>query len=464
MIFEQYYLDCLSHASYLVGDETTGRAVVVDPRRDVQQYLDDATAHGLEVCLVIETHFHADFLSGHLELMRATGAEIGYGAAAADVEFEIRRLHDGESIDLGDVRLEILATPGHTPESICVVVYEHAGDATPFGILTGDTLFIGDVGRPDLLASVGHTAEDLAGALYDSLRDKILALAPETRVFPAHGAGSACGRSLSTATESTLAEELRTNYALAPMTKHDFVDLVTEGQPAAPPYFLYDAMRNRQARPVLDETEVPRPLPLDEVRRLQEDGAVVLDCREPADFGAAHLAGAVNVGLSGRYAEYTGDVVDPATPIVLVTPAGMEAEARVRLGRIGYDNVLGYLADPEEAFRENEALVRPTSRLTANALRARMGAVSALQLVDVRQPAEVEAGGIPGAVNIPLPHLASRLGELDPDLPTVVYCAGGYRSSIGTSRLEAAGFADVSNLVGGYAAWEAGETVPATST
>lgn len=463
MIFNQYYLECLSHASYLIGDEAGGKAVVVDPRRDVQVYLDDAKENGLEICLVIETHFHADFISGHLELARATGAEIGYGEAAADTEYEIRRLADGEVIDLGNAWLRILATPGHTPESISVVVYENAGDEVPYGVLTGDTLFIGDVGRPDLLASVGFTAEDLAGQLYDSLRGKLLGLPAETRVFPAHGAGSACGRNLSTATQSTLAHEMNTNYALAPMSKTEFVDVVTEGQPAAPPYFLYDAVRNRQERPVLDEAEAARPLPLAEVRRLQESGAIVLDCREPAEFAAGHLAGSVNVGLSGRYAEYTGDIVDPSTPIVLVAPEGTEHEAKVRLGRIGYDNVVGYLENPQMAFSENEDAVRLSSKLTAAELRGRLEEIPDLQVVDVRQPGEAEAGAIPKSVNIPLPQLNSRIDELDPGRPTVVYCAGGYRSSIGASRLAAAGFADVSDLIGGYTAWKAGNQEPVGS-
>ena len=249
MIFEQHYLDCLSQASYLIGDESSGRAVVVDPRRDIAPYLESAAEHELTIELVIETHFHADFLSGHLEVAEATGAVIAYGAAA-ETEFESRKLAHGELISLGEVTLEIRHTPGHTPESISVVVWSSAADRDegrpPYGVLTGDTLFVGDVGRPDLLSSRGVTAEDLGGQLYRSLRNELMTLPPETRVFPAHGAGSACGKNLSTETSSTIGEQLATNYALAPMSEEAFVAVVTEGQTAPPAYFSFDAMRNRE--------------------------------------------------------------------------------------------------------------------------------------------------------------------------------------------------------------------------
>src|SRR5258706_3788553 len=245
VIFEQYYLECLSQASYLLADETSGRAVVVDPRRDIEQYLESARDHGASIELVIETHFHADFLSGHLELARATGAEIAFGSRAMP-QFAARAVHDGERISLGDVTLQILETPGHTPESISIVVYEHPDDAVPYGVLTGDTLFIGDVGRPDLLSSLGATSHELATMLHDSLSRKLMALPDPTRVFPGHGAGSACGKNLSSALSSTIGEQRSTNYALQPMTRDQFVHVVTEGQPAAPAYFGYDAAPNRQ--------------------------------------------------------------------------------------------------------------------------------------------------------------------------------------------------------------------------
>ena len=372
MVFQQYYLDCLSHASYLIGDTTSGRAVVVDPQRDVAQYLADADEAGLRITHVIETHFHADFLSGHLELAAATGASIVYGKAAAGrVEFPIETLGDGDRISLGTVDLEILETPGHTPESISIVVREHGPDDTPYGVLTGDTLFIGDVGRPDLLAAVGHTADELARQLFHSLHDKLLTLPDETRVFPAHGAGSACGKNLSTETVSTIGEQRRTNYALAPMSIDGFVEAVTEGQSVAPLYFLFAATKNRQERELLlDDHPVPA-LTLDEVLAHQRDGAVVVDCRDNQAFAAGHLRGSVNVGLDGRFAEYAGEVMEPGTPIVLIADPGTESEAHTRLARIGFDTVVGALADPIEAFVAHPEHVERLSRLAVGQLAGR---------------------------------------------------------------------------------------------
>jgi glyoxylase-like metal-dependent hydrolase (beta-lactamase superfamily II) len=333
VIVTQHYLACLSHASYLIGDETTGRAVVVDPRRDVGIYLDEAAERGLRIERVIETHIHADFLSGHLELADRTGAVICYGSGA-DVGFPIDTLHDGQRLSLGEVALQILATPGHTPESICVVVWEHPDDPAPYGVLTGDTLFVGDVGRPDLLASAGAemSADALARRLYRSLREKLLVLPDATRVYPAHGAGSACGKALSTETTSTIGEQRRTNYALQSMTEDAFVATVTEGQPARPRYFAFDARANREVHPLLDE-HAPGLLGLDDVLARRDAGAVLLDPCEPADFAAAHLAGTVNVGLQGRFAEWAGDVLPPDRDIVLVGDPALAAEAKVRLAR-----------------------------------------------------------------------------------------------------------------------------------
>jgi hydroxyacylglutathione hydrolase len=358
------------------------------------------------------------------------------------------------------VSLTLLETPGHTPESICVVVRECAADEAPYGVLTGDTLFIGDVGRPDLLAAVGFTADDLARQLYHSLHHKLLTLPDSTRVYPAHGAGSACGKNLSTETVSTIGEQRRSNYALAPMTEAAFVDAVTQGQAAAPLYFLYAATKNRQERPSLDEEAVVASLGIDEVLDAQARGAVVVDTRDSADFAAAHLRGSINVGLGGRFAEYTGEVVTPGTPIVVVADPGYEHEAKIRLARIGFDAVLGALSEPLAAFIARPDLVERASRLTALELDARRAEVTGLQLIDVRGPGEAESGMIPGALNIQLPQLVHRMGELDPSVPTVVYCAGGYRSSIAASTLRHAGFGDVSDLLGGFGAW-ANREVPA---
>ncbi len=447
MIFKQFYLECLSHASYLIGDDKTGRAVVVDPRRDVQQYVDFALQHGLNIELVVETHFHADFLSGHLEMAKATGAKSGYGSIAQP-KFETRLFADGEQYSLGDVTLEIRHTPGHTPESVSVVVYEHANDATPYGVLTGDTLFIGDVGRPDLLVSVGKTSNELGHLLFASLRDKLLTLPDSTRVYPAHGAGSACGKNLSTETMSTIGEQRRTNYALQFTNIDRFIDVVTEGQPPAPGYFIYDAQLNSQERAVLDEHASPTRLRVDEVVNLSSKDTVIIDTRDPQLFATGHIVGSINVGFAGRYAEFTGAVVTPHDDIVIVTEGGQELEAKVRLARIGYDRVVGWcdVADLENSPQS----VRQSSRLTAQDFVQRSESIVGLQIVDVRNASEFGLGAVNGALNIPVVQLPNRFSELNPNLPTVVYCAGGYRSSIAASLLKHLGFVDVSDVLGGF--------------
>lgn len=454
MIFTQHYLGCLSHASYLVADSATRRAVVVDPQRDIDIYLEQAAAEQLTIERVIETHVHADFLSGHLELASKTGAVISYGAGA-DVAFPIDELRDGRRIPLGDVTLEIRSTPGHTPESISIVVYEHADDEVPYGVLTGDTLFVGDVGRPDLLASVAAqwSADTLARELYHSLHDKLLHLPDATRVFPAHGAGSSCGKQLSTETSSTIGEQRRTNYALQPMSEDAFVAAVTEGQPTRPQYFAYDARRNREVRALLDE-QSPPPLALDDVLDLQRGGAVLLDAREPADFAAGHLRGAVNVALQGRFAEWSGEVLGPDEQIVLVGDPAIAVEAKLRLARVGYDGVVGQLADPAAVFATRPDVVETSSRLTIEQLAELRGLEPELQLVDVRSPGETAAGALPGAREIPLPALTDSLAALDAAVPVVAYCASGYRSQVAASVLSHAGFVDVSDLLGGFAAWD----------
>lgn len=462
MFFKQYYLGCLSHASYLIGDTSTGRAVVVDPQRDVDGYLFDAEQNSLRITSVIETHFHADFLSGHLELAARTDADIIYGTAAAGrVGFPIRTLGDGDHIDLGTVDLEILETPGHTPESICVVVRPDGPQGPPDGVLTGDTLFIGDVGRPDLLASVGVTAEELGHQLYRSLHDKLLALPDATKVYPAHGAGSACGKNLSTETVSTIGEQRRSNYALQPMVAEDFVDVVTQGQSVAPLYFAFAANRNREVRALLDEDLPVRSLPIHEVLEHRSAGAVIIDSRDDFVFAQGHLRGSINIGLGGRFAEYAGEVMEPGTPIVLVAEPGSEVEARMRLARIGFDAVLGALADPIAAFLAHPEQVEQLSRLSVDELAKRIASVRDLVLIDVRNPGEVALGSITGARAISLPSLLHALGDLDPSAPTVVFCAGGYRSAVASSLLRAHGFTDVSDLLGGYGAWSS-STIPVT--
>ncbi len=458
VIFEQHYLDCLSQASYLIGDPTTGKAVVVDPKRDVSDYLDSAAAAGVEIVMVIETHFHADFLSGHLELAEATGAEIAYGSSA-EAEFAHRKLADGERISLGEVTLEIRHTPGHTPESISIVVWEHPGDvddpaAVPYGVLTGDTLFIGDVGRPDLLASIGVTADELGRSLYGSLRDQLMTLPDATKVFPGHGAGSACGKSLSNETVSTIGEQRVSNYTLADMSVDQFLDVVTEGQPAAPGYFVHDAILNRKERELHLEGELPEAMDLDAIIAARGNGALVIDTRDQTDFANGHVLGSINIALDGRFAEYAGSVARPDDTLILVCEPGAELEARTRLARIGFDGVAGYLADPYGAMAANPELVGRASRLTAEEFAGRREELDDLVVVDVRNPGETESGILEGAHVVPVARLREEMHRLDnhKNAPVVALCAGGYRSSIAASLLRANGFTDVSDVLGGYTA------------
>jgi rhodanese-related sulfurtransferase len=355
------------------------------------------------------------------------------------------------------VLLEFRHTPGHTPESLSIVIWERAADresgAAPYGVLTGDTLFIGDVGRPDLLASIGFTREELADQLYDSLHDKLMTLPDATKVFPAHGAGSACGKNLSTELVSTIGAQKATNYALRAPDKPTFMALVTEGQPPAPGYFVYDAILNRKDRELLDETEMPTSMGYDDVLAALGRGAILIDGRDPEEFARGHMRQAINVGLAGRYAEFAGSIVPSDTDIVLVTDPGQELEGKNRLARIGFDRVIGFLADPYQVMVAHQDDVQIASRLTAATLDERMREIADLQVVDVRNPGELEAGTLHGSVNIPVGQLPNRLDELDTTRPTVVYCAGGYRSSVAASLLRQRGFADVSDLIGGYGAW-----------
>lgn len=456
MFFKQYYLGCLAHASYLIGDEHTRQAVVVDPQRDIEQYVQEAQAQGLDIKYVLLTHFHADFLAGHIELRNRCGARILLGAKA-QAEFDFTPLKEGDVIELGGVRLQILETPGHTPEGISVLVFDLLRQPDkPYAVLTGDTLFIGDVGRPDLLASIGVTADELAHQLYDSL-EKLKQLPDETLVYPAHGAGSMCGKNLSQETVSTLGEQKRFNYALQPMSREQFVALVTADQPEAPEYFSYDALRNRQERPDLDATmqQALRALSLEDVLRLRNQGAQLLDVREGGDFAAAHLAGSINIGLRGKYATWCGTILNRKQPIVVIADPGSEEEAVMRLGRIGFDNVAGYLKDGLRALEHHPEHMATLARITAAELAQSLAGSQPPVVIDVRTEKEWQAGHVPGSRNIPLNHLRERLAEVPADQPVVVHCEGGYRSAIASSLLLAAGRQNISDLLGGYKAWQA---------
>ncbi len=454
MILQQFYLGCLAHASYLIGDESSHAAAVVDPQRDIDQYLTFAAAHGLTIRHVILTHLHADFIAGHLELRDRVGATI-YLGAQAKAEYAFTPLGDGGRIELGRVSLEAIETPGHTPESISIAVYDLDHNATsPHAVLTGDTLFVGDVGRPDLRVALGWSAADLGGMLYDSLQRKLLPLPDASLVYPAHGAGSLCGKAISKETVSTIGEQRRLNYALQPMTKQAFVDLVTADQPDAPPYFTYDAVLNSKERPTLDATLAAglKPMTLSQVLDLQQAGGQVLDTRDPADFAAAHLAGSINVGLGGQYATWAGTILDREHPIAIIADPGRENESAVRLGRIGFDHVVGFLQDGLRSLEARPDLTASTERVSPQlaAERLAQGAVA----LDVRTPREREERRVGGSLHIPLTQLEHRLAEVPRDRSILVYCAGGYRSSIAASVMQRYGYVKLAEIAGGIAAWE----------
>ncbi|WP_158751643.1 rhodanese-like domain-containing protein [Acidobacterium sp. S8] len=457
MILKQYYLGCLAHASYLLGDEASATAIVVDPQRDIEQYLADAERFGLQIRHVFLTHFHADFIAGHLELRDRCGATIHLGRRA-EAEYTFSPMADGDMLQFSDLRLQILETPGHTIESISILVFDlEKSPSTPHAVLTGDTLFIGDVGRPDLRASLGWTADDLGARLYDSLHNKLLALPDDTLIYPAHGAGSLCGKQLSSDTVSTLGDQRRMNYALQPMPKEDFIRLVTTDQPDAPQYFAYDAILNTRERVTLDSNleKVLQPVALDEVIRLGDSGAHLLDVRDAAEFARGHLAGSINIGLGGQYATWVGTLLDRLKPIVIIAEPGREQEAALRLGRIGFDYVRGYLNEGMAALAERPDLVWPTERVSATMVAAELLSDDPPLVLDIRNPREWEAKRIPESLNIPLNHLEKRLAELPRGRRIAVYCAGGYRSSIATSILHQNGITDLIEMAGGLAAWDA---------
>ena len=463
MILKQFYLNCLAHASYLIGDPGSHTAAVVDPQRDVDQYVAFAAEHDLRIAHVILTHFHADFIAGHLELRDRAGVTI-YLGARAKAEYRFTPLGDGDVLEFGQVRLTALETPGHTVESISLLVHDLERSASdPYAVLSGDTLFVGDVGRPDLRVALGWSADDLGTMLYESLWTKLMTLPDATLVYPAHGAGSLCGKALSKETFSTIGEQRRSNYALQPMSKAAFVELVTTDQPDAPAYFNYDAVLNSKERSTLEETlarEV-QPMNLNHVLALRSVGAQLLDVRDPAEFAATHLAGSINIGLGGSYATWAGTVLNREKPIVIIANPGRETEAATRLGRIGFDQVVGYLNDGLQSLESRPELTTSSERISAEIAAARLaigqrpdeGPVS----VDVRAPREREQKRIGRSVGIPLNHLGERLSELPTDRPLLVHCACGYRSSIAASLLRSHGFTQVSEIAGGITAWEAAQ-------
>jgi hydroxyacylglutathione hydrolase len=455
MIFKQFYLGCLAHASYLIGDEGTGVAAVVDPQRDIEQYLDEAKSRSLQIRHVFLTHFHADFLAGHIELRDRTGAMI-YLGAQGQAEYAFTPMKTGDELSLGAVRLQVLETPGHTPESISILVFDGKSE-TPYAVLTGDTLFVGDVGRPDLRASLGWSATDLGKMLYESLRTRLLTLPDETLLYPAHGAGSLCGKSLGTENFSTIGAQRQFNYALQPMSCEKFLEIVLADQPDAPAYFTYDAVLNTKERPTLEKTleRGLKPLPLDEVLRLKESGAQLLDVREGTYFEAGHLAGAINIGLCGQYATWAGSLLDREKPIVIIAEPGREEEAAMRLGRIGFDRVEGYLDGGMQPLNLRPDLVNEIGRLTAADLAVQLDSKAPPLVLDVRSPKEWKEKRLACSRNVPLSHFREGLAEIPRGRTVVVHCAGGYRSAIAASLLKLEGFGEVTDMVGGIGAWQA---------
>ena len=451
MHFEQFYLSCLAHASYFIGSE--GEAVVVDPRRDIDIYLDEAREHGFTIKYVIETHLHADFVSGHRELAARTGARVVFGAAAP-AKFDFIPAHDGDEFRVGNVTLRILETPGHTPESISIVIFDNEVSSTlPYGVLTGDVLFIGDVGRPDLLGS-RMSAKDLAGMLYDSLHDKLLQLSDDVRVFPAHGAGSLCGRNISSERTSTIGHERRFNYALQPMHREEFISLMTTDLPEAPGYFSRDAQINMEGAPALEQLPPLTPLSPSELNEFQKQGGVVLDARDSAQYANAHIEGSLHIALSGQFASWAGTLIRPTTVIALIAEDEEKLhEARTRLARVGLDRVSGYLDGGILAWHNAGLPLRIIEQIPVEELHHRLADGLVDHVLDVRRPAEWQTGHIASAQNTPLSHLSEETRNIDRHARVAVICAGGFRSSIACSVLETQGFDRICNVVGGMAAW-----------
>jgi glyoxylase-like metal-dependent hydrolase (beta-lactamase superfamily II)/rhodanese-related sulfurtransferase len=451
MFFKPYYLGCLAHASYLIGGDN-GEAAVIDPRRDVDEYIADAEAAGLKIKHVIESHLHADFVSGHVELARRTGARIYLGPAKG-VGFGHRTALDGDDIEMGDVKLSFLETPGHTMEGVTVLAHVD-GERKPRMAFTGDTLFIGDVGRPDLASGANISAEQMARIMFRTLKHKIVTLPDETEVWPAHGAGSSCGKALSDDRVSTIGREKSNNPALWFVVNGDepgFVRYATEGLGSAPVYFAHDARKNLEgARTIEEILAAAKPMTPHEVEEESEEGTLVLDTRSVTDFGDGHVPGAINVQLEGKFAPWVGNVVPPDSEIIVVAEKDRESESIMRLARIGYEKVKGFLAGGMDDWRSAGGEVVRVPQLDPGAL---IGAAD-LAVLDVRSPSEWECGHVDGSVLIPLPELQKRLEEAPPG-PLAVLCGSGYRSSIACSILQRAGRRDVSKVIGGGEAYEA---------
>jgi len=449
MYFEQFYLGCLAHASYLLASD--GEAVVVDPQRDVELYLKAGADHGLAIRHIFESHLHADFVSGHRELAARTGATI-YMGAQAGATFPHVPVTDGFQLRFGKVSIRVLETPGHTPESICMVVTDEEKSFAPWAVLTGDTLFIGDVGRPDL--SPRHTPAQLAGLLYDSLHSKLLRLSDSVLVYPAHGAGSLCGKNMRAERSSTIGTERLTNYALQIKSREEFVTQLTSNLPARPEYFLKDAEINRTGAAPLSELPPMRAIAPAELKAMLSAGEIALDVRANDEFAAGHVPGSVNIALGGQFASWAGTVLGlSAHPVLIAGSDAQLEEARLRLTRVGIEALDGYLDGGVAAWRQDGLPVATISQMTASELDARLKS-HAVQVLDVRREPEWDAGHIDGATWWPLDNFRVSPPEMDHEAAIAVHCKGGYRSMIASSLLQRAGFKSVINVVGGFDAWQ----------
>lgn len=452
MYFEQFYLGCLAHASYLFGSE--GEAVVVDPQRDVELYLDAAAKQGLTIRHIFETHLHADFVSGHKELAERTGATI-YVGAAAGATYPHVDVTDGFELQVGHALVKVLETPGHTPESICLLLTDSEKSAQPFAVLTGDTLFLGDVGRPDL--SKTHTPQQLAGMMYDSLHTKLMPLSNDVLVYPAHGAGSLCGRKMRSDSSSTIGTERLTNYALQIQSKEEFIEQMTTNLPARPDYFLQDAAINREgAAPLTDLPEL-KPITPHEVHSIIAQGGIALDVRAGDLFAAAHVPGSINIALSGQFASWAGIVFGTKShPVLIADSIEQVHEARLRLARVGIEGVAGYLADGIEGWQRAGYPVQEVPQITAQELGLRLHDKK-VDVIDVRREGEWEVGHVPNAHLHSLDRFSAALPAIDKNNTVAVHCKSGYRSMIASSFLQRAGYTNVVNVVGGFDAWQQAE-------
>lgn len=451
MEVKQIYTGCLAQGAYYI--HSNGEGVIIDPLREVSQYIDQAKKDGVKIKYIFETHFHADFVSGHVTLSELTGAPIIYGPKA-NPSFEARIAEDGEIFELGDVKIKVLHTPGHTMESSCYLLYDKEG--TPHSIFTGDTLFLGDVGRPDLAQKGADlTIEDLAGYAFDSLRNKIMPLPDDLLVYPAHGAGSACGKNMMKETVDTLGNQKKMNYALrADMTKEEFIKEVTEGLEAPPAYFPLNVKLNKEGYENVENVLKQGLIPLTPTQFeviANENSALILDVRSPAAFAKSHIPNSIFIGLDGSFAPWVGElVVDVKQPILLVCPEGREEECITRLSRVGFDNTIGYLKGGIEAWEQADKETDKVKSISATVFEKEV--TEASNIFDVRKPSEYASEHLQNAENTPLNVLNDHLSLFSNKGAFYLHCAGGYRSMIAASILKLRGFHDVINVEGGFKA------------